>query len=142
MVSIPDWSRFRGIRDSANKNQTPSANRYRKQREEEAIKQAEEHGYFTDATRKFIEDRFIRDDEDAKRQALIKGGSYQKDLRVLYMMKLTQSHLRGVGDIGLCTNLRICVLSGNYITRFDALEQCVHLIKLDLHSNQVSIDEH
>lgn len=63
----------------------------------------------------------------------------EKDLAQVFLLKLPNSHLRSIGDIGLCSNLTICILSNNFISRFDSLVGCMSLMKLDLHSNQVSI---
>jgi len=60
-----------------------------------------------------------------------------KDVMEVQLIRLSRSHLRTVGDIGLCRNLTICILDNNYMTRFDALVACEFLLKLDLHSNQV-----
>ena len=36
-----------------------------------------------------------------------------------------------------CSNLRICNLSGGYLTDITALQACTNLLKLDLSDNQV-----
>ena len=51
MVSIPDWSRLQRLGDFPAKETTSPRSRYYKQREEEAIKQAEEQGYFLNPSR-------------------------------------------------------------------------------------------
>ncbi|KAM5148898.1 leucine-rich repeat and IQ domain-containing protein 3 [Mantella aurantiaca] len=45
--------------------------------------------------------------------------------------------LREVNLLQYCTSLKFCTLADNYITDITALQPCVHLIKLDLHGNQI-----
>ena len=61
-----------------------------------------------------------------------------KDVEDIRLVKLVGVHLRQLADIGACTRLTICLLSNNFLTKVDSLVNCRHLIKLDLHSNQVS----
>ena len=144
MVSIPDWSRFGRLGEV--QKETPSLGaRYNKQREAEAIKQAEESGYFLTVDRPFIEKNILGiglTEEDCVRRQRAKSflddeKDDEIDLGGIFHMRLVNAHMRTIGDIGLCQNLRICILNNNYITRFDALVTCTQLVKLDLHSNQV-----
>ena len=137
MVSIPDWSKFRGLGEGGSSVLSPPSN-YHKQRANEAIKQAEEHGYFRAATEDFIQKKYLtqEDVEEAQKRRRNKKPK-EADVGDLLLLKLPHARLRGVGDIGLCTNLQICILHNNYITRFDALAPCTQLVRLDLHSNQV-----
>lgn len=137
MVSMVDWSRFtRGSDLSANSSQPGS--RYHKQRETEAIRQAEEQGYFLLASKSFIEDVFAPEDAtQGTRSAKFAAGKTPKDLAQVQLIHLTSAHLRTVGDIGLCRNLKVCILSNNYIRRIDGLVTCEKLVKLDLGHNQV-----
>ena len=64
----------------------------------------------------------------------------QQDVRRLedvLLVRLCGVHLRDVGAVGSCINLRVCNLSGNYIRSFEGLSACKRLVKLDLHGNQV-----
>ena len=55
MVSIPDWAKFTRVADASQKpDATVLLNKYYRQREQEAIKQAEEQGYFLVPTREFL----------------------------------------------------------------------------------------
>ena len=143
MVSIPDWARFARMLDNK-PTASSTQSRYHRQREEEVIRQAEEHGYFLKPSKSFLEENFAPEEERTEsRQSVFKSlldnQKKNRDLNQVFLIKLTHSHVRGLGDIGMCNNLTICILSNNYLTRFDALQNCVNLMKLDLHSNQVSI---
>lgn len=127
MVSIPDWSKFsRGQDTLKDASQNPKLNKYYKQREEEVIKQAEERGYFRVPT-----EIFLLEESDYR------NGRSAKELYQLHLIKLVGVHLRKIGEICLCNNLRILILNNNFLTRIDDLQTCRQLVKLDLHSNQV-----
>ena len=64
---------------------------------------------------------------------------FHPDVAQLLYVRLDGVHLRKVGDLTFCVNLRICILNNNFLTKIDGLTGCRHLIKLDLHSNQVNI---
>uniref|UniRef100_A0A8D2IJI0 Uncharacterized protein n=1 Tax=Varanus komodoensis TaxID=61221 RepID=A0A8D2IJI0_VARKO len=53
-----------------------------------------------------------------------------------YLVSASEELLLEYGQT-YCLSLKICDLSGNFLTNIDALECCTSLIKLDLHSNQV-----
>ena len=137
MVSIPDWSRFGRLGEV--QKETTSNSRFNKIRELKNIKQAEESGYFLHVDRQYIERNILKIDDDKKQRtkSFLKCDEEEIDLSGVYMIKLPGAHLRTVGDIGLCRNLQICILSNNFILRFDALVSCNYLLKLDLHGNQV-----
>lgn len=136
MVSIPDWSRL-GRLGEVSRDQMSPRSKYYKQQAEEIVKQAEEHGYFAKPSRSFIEKKFLPAGDSKEKSFLAEYNKKHKDLSGLRIVKLVGAHLRTVGDIGLCSQLRICILSNNYITRIDGLVPCRQLIKLDLHGNQV-----
>ncbi|KAJ7332592.1 hypothetical protein JRQ81_014772 [Phrynocephalus forsythii] len=60
-----------------------------------------------------------------------------KTLQDLVMVRQHAQYLSELRDIHYCVSLKICDLSGNFLMNIDALECCVNLIKLDLHSNQL-----
>ncbi|XP_015274495.1 PREDICTED: leucine-rich repeat and IQ domain-containing protein 3 [Gekko japonicus] len=60
-----------------------------------------------------------------------------KTVEDIVMVQLCARYLKDVGYLQYCYSLKICILSGNFISNIDALESCTHLIKLDLHSNQM-----
>ena len=143
MVSIPDWSRFRGLApESPTKDIVDKNFLYHKQREEKTIREAEESGYFTEVNREFLEKIFFEKETenkpDAKRSFLDDLDNVEYDLGVINLIKLQHRKLRTVGGISLCRNLTICTLSNNFIIKIDGLSSCVNLVKLDLHCNQVS----
>ncbi|XP_062974094.1 leucine-rich repeat and IQ domain-containing protein 3 [Elgaria multicarinata webbii] len=55
----------------------------------------------------------------------------------LIMVRLHAQYLNDIQNMQYCVSLKICDLSGNFITNIDALECCTNLIKLDLHNNQL-----
>uniref|UniRef100_A0A8C8RIB8 Leucine-rich repeat and IQ domain-containing protein 3 n=1 Tax=Pelusios castaneus TaxID=367368 RepID=A0A8C8RIB8_9SAUR len=60
-----------------------------------------------------------------------------KKLKNLVIVQLNGLYLKNVRHLQYCVLLKICILSNNYITNIDALECCTHLVKLDLHGNQI-----
>ncbi|XP_074661836.1 uncharacterized protein LOC141914513 [Tubulanus polymorphus] len=128
MVSIPDWSKFARLQDAGNNQTQSTQSKYYKQREYDAIRQAEKHGYFFKPDVDFLLERF----GESVRSVDI------RDIHYIRYVQLDGVHLRHLGDISVCMRLRICDLSNNYITRFDALGTCRQLIKLDLHGNQIA----
>ncbi|XP_076436491.1 uncharacterized protein LOC143276007 isoform X3 [Babylonia areolata] len=127
MVSIPDWAKFSRSTDSGQKQDSMALlNKYYKQRELEAIKQAEQTGYFLVPTKDYL---------------LKHVGPYsgtKKELTRIFMARLVGLHLRKLGDIPLCSSLQICILANNFLTKIDALSSCQQLVKLDLHGNQLT----
>lgn len=101
--------------------------KYYKQREEETIRQAENQGLLKTASQDFLIKHCGKSEE---RQI--------KDVSQLRLVRLCGVHLRKVGDLNYCINLRICLLSNNFLTKIDGLSACRHLIKLDLHGNQLA----
>ncbi|XP_071764647.2 uncharacterized protein lrriq3 [Centroberyx gerrardi] len=61
-----------------------------------------------------------------------------RDPQQISMVTLSRLLLKDVKDLGRCKSLRICILSDNFITKIDALIECVHLVKLDLKGNQIT----
>ena len=136
MVSMVDWSRLARGADPGVPATPGHQSRYSRQRESEAVRAAEEQGYFVNANRAFLEEVFAPEEEGVRRSVLDERGP-AKDLCRVQLISLQHAHLRSVGDIGLCVNLRICILSHNYIGRLDGLAMCENLLKLDVSSNQV-----
>ncbi|XP_060088005.1 leucine-rich repeat and IQ domain-containing protein 3 [Heteronotia binoei] len=60
-----------------------------------------------------------------------------KNVEDTVLVHLHALYLKDVGYLQYCGSLKICILSGNFLSNIDALESCTHLIKLDLHSNQM-----
>ncbi|XP_054836349.1 leucine-rich repeat and IQ domain-containing protein 3 [Eublepharis macularius] len=60
-----------------------------------------------------------------------------KNVEDIVMVRLCARYLKDVGYLQYCDSLKICILSGNFLSNIDALESCTCLIKLDLHSNQM-----
>uniref|UniRef100_A0A674ITQ6 Leucine rich repeats and IQ motif containing 3 n=1 Tax=Terrapene triunguis TaxID=2587831 RepID=A0A674ITQ6_9SAUR len=64
--------------------------------------------------------------------------AHVKKLKDLVIVQLNGLYLKNVRHLQYCVLLKVCILSNNYITDIDALECCTHLVKLDLHGNQVN----
>ncbi|GFS23191.1 leucine-rich repeat and IQ domain-containing protein 3 [Elysia marginata] len=126
MVSIPDWARFAQLTDNKQNDKQSLLNKFYKQKELEAVKLAEKHGYFLDPIEKELLQRCKEQNPNSK------------DITDFQLIRLRGVHLRVLGDIGACTNLTICLLSNNFITKIDSLIACRQMIKLDLHSNQLT----
>lgn len=63
------------------------------------------------------------------------GDKEMDELRVLWLDNL---HIRSLGIIGnWCPNLVVCILAKNHLKSIIALHGCFHLIKLDIHGNQL-----
>ncbi|XP_067323922.1 leucine-rich repeat and IQ domain-containing protein 3 isoform X1 [Anolis sagrei] len=60
-----------------------------------------------------------------------------KKLQDLVMVRQHAQYICDLCDMQYCVSLKICDLSGNFLTNIDALACCHRLIKLDLHSNQL-----
>ncbi|XP_053893582.1 leucine-rich repeat and IQ domain-containing protein 3 [Malaclemys terrapin pileata] len=63
--------------------------------------------------------------------------AHVKKLKDLVIVQLNGLYLKNVRHLQYCVLLKVCILSNNYITDIDALEYCTHLVKLDLHGNQI-----
>ncbi|XP_071948102.1 uncharacterized protein [Antedon mediterranea] len=96
----------------------------KKERNEGFLRQAEAEGYIVSPNRQYLESRYCP----------VKGDS----LANVQVIKLVGVHLRDVGQIHLCERLTICSLANNYITSIDCLAYCKALVKLDVHSNQIT----
>ncbi|XP_078687299.1 uncharacterized protein LOC144919665 isoform X1 [Branchiostoma floridae x Branchiostoma belcheri] len=129
MLSIPDWVRGRTA-------DTPksllSRSRFDRLRENDAIRTAEERGYLLSPSKSFVLEQCLGKSQSQSRED-------RQKIYDIQIVRMTQAHLRNIGYIQSCTRLQVCILSNNYITRFDALAACTMLVKLDLHSNQVSV---
>ncbi|XP_041368194.1 uncharacterized protein LOC121382712 [Gigantopelta aegis] len=128
MVSIPDWAKFSRLHDyeysksHSNDQRSP----YYKKREQEAVRQAELNGYFIVPTQDFL----------INNSAWKRGRV--KNIKSLSLVKLDGVHVRKIGDISYCINLKICILSNNFLQKIDGLVSCRQLVKLDVHGNQLS----
>ncbi|XP_039592087.1 leucine-rich repeat and IQ domain-containing protein 3 [Polypterus senegalus] len=60
------------------------------------------------------------------------------ELQSLVMVKINGLLLKNAQNIQYCTLLKICIMPNNYIKKMDPLMFCPHLVKIDLHGNQVS----
>ena len=74
--------------------------------------------------------------------------SYSNHLRPglssgIFVLSLAKLQLNSIGDVGQFQHLQICDLSSNFIESIDDLLVCCQsLIKLDLHSNRVSVSQY
>jgi Leucine-rich repeat (LRR) protein len=58
----------------------------------------------------------------------------------LKVISLPGLRVRDLQDIGWCANLRVLILSNNFLSRLDPIVHCHQLLKLDLHGNQVYVN--
>ncbi|XP_052788033.1 uncharacterized protein LOC128222969 [Mya arenaria] len=129
MVSIPDWTKFQRLNETQREgSNVGNLDKYYKQREEETIRQAEHQGLLITPSQDFL----------IRNCGKLSNGKYIKDVSQLLFVRLDGYHLRKIGDLTFCMNIRILVLNNNFLTKIDGLAACRHLIKLDLHSNQIS----
>ncbi|XP_073400889.1 leucine-rich repeat and IQ domain-containing protein 3 isoform X2 [Dendrobates tinctorius] len=59
------------------------------------------------------------------------------ELEKLVTLNLSKQLLRQVSVLDSCSALRSCTLANNYLTDVAALRNCVHIVTLDLHGNQI-----
>ncbi|KAM3914410.1 leucine-rich repeat and IQ domain-containing protein 3 [Leptodactylus fuscus] len=59
------------------------------------------------------------------------------ELEKVAILYLSKAFLKEVEVLQSCSALRTCTLANNYITEITALRNCVHMVKLDLHGNQI-----
>ncbi|XP_043942771.1 leucine-rich repeat and IQ domain-containing protein 3 [Protopterus annectens] len=90
------------------------------------MKQLYETSYLTPLSEKLI----LEHGQSAKQDQ-------EKELSNLVCTKLDGLLLKNVTYLSYCRSLKICSLSNNFLTTIDALAYCPHLVKLDLHSNQI-----
>jgi hypothetical protein len=64
------------------------------------------------------------------------------DFSLIKYLNLSYSHINEIGDIHMCHNIQILLLSENYLARIEPLINCVNLVRLDLHKNQASAQNH
>ena len=57
----------------------------------------------------------------------------------IMFVNLIGCHVHHLGDIPMCTNIRVCILAKNFLTKIDDIGCCRHLIELDVHGNQVDV---
>nr|XP_019599320.1 PREDICTED: leucine-rich repeat and IQ domain-containing protein 3 [Rhinolophus sinicus] len=62
-----------------------------------------------------------------------------EDQKDFVFVKFSGLHLKSMENLQSCISLRVCIFSNNFITDIHALQNCIKLIKLDLHGNQVKI---
>ncbi|XP_041481364.1 leucine-rich repeat and IQ domain-containing protein 3-like [Lytechinus variegatus] len=97
-----------------------------KERNMQFLRQAQERGYLQSPSEASIIKVCQEQHQDVRK------------LEDVLLIRLCGVHLRDVGAVGACMNLRVCNLAGNYIRSFEALSACRRLVKLDLHSNQIN----
>lgn len=106
----------------------------------EAIIQAIEVGYIVYPSKELIWEIYKQqsDYEEETTRPRPRSTSYQLMLyQKIRYLNFQNIPIVEVGDLPICTNLRILNLSCNYVTRIDSLIVCKHLTRLDLHKNQL-----
>ncbi|KAM6217068.1 leucine-rich repeat and IQ domain-containing protein 3 [Rhynchocyon petersi] len=60
-----------------------------------------------------------------------------KDQKDFVFVKFNGLHLKSMENLQFSIALRVCIFSNNFITDIQPLQNCLKLIKLDLHGNQI-----
>ncbi|KAL6091925.1 hypothetical protein STEG23_025883, partial [Scotinomys teguina] len=60
-----------------------------------------------------------------------------EDQKDFVFVKYNGLHLKSLENLQSCISLRVGIFSNNFITDIQPLENCIKLIKLDLHGNQI-----
>uniref|UniRef100_A0A8C5L1T7 Leucine-rich repeat and IQ domain-containing protein 3 n=1 Tax=Jaculus jaculus TaxID=51337 RepID=A0A8C5L1T7_JACJA len=60
-----------------------------------------------------------------------------EDQKDFVYVKYNGLHLKSMENLQSCISLRVCIFSNNFITDIHPIQNCVKLIKLDLHGNQI-----
>ncbi|XP_003411181.1 leucine-rich repeat and IQ domain-containing protein 3 isoform X1 [Loxodonta africana] len=60
-----------------------------------------------------------------------------EDQKDFVFVKFNGLLLKSMENLQSCISLRVCIFSNNFITDIQPLENCLKLIKLDLHGNQI-----
>ncbi|XP_008137759.2 leucine-rich repeat and IQ domain-containing protein 3 isoform X2 [Eptesicus fuscus] len=60
-----------------------------------------------------------------------------EDHKNFVFVKFTGLHLKSMESLQYCVSLTVCIFSNNFITNISPLQNCIKLVKLDLHGNQV-----
>ncbi len=103
-----------------------------KERNQEFMRHAEEKGYLQTPSKQSILDN-SRSKSDRRKAS---------KLNHVALLNMSAMKLMDLGEVGACSRLKVCIMPGNYLTRFDVLANCHELVKLDLHSNQVRAKKH
>src|SRR6218665_614634 len=102
---------------------------YHRKKETDAVKEAEDTGYFVTVDQEFIRECLSRQNE--------KNAEKASEVENVHFLALSRLHVRHLDGLGACRNLTVLLLAKNFIARIDALAPCSLLLKLDLHGNQV-----
>ncbi|XP_060058162.1 leucine-rich repeat and IQ domain-containing protein 3 isoform X2 [Erinaceus europaeus] len=60
-----------------------------------------------------------------------------EDQKDFVFVKYTSLHLKTMECLQSCISLKVCIFSNNFITDIHPLQNCIKLVKLDLHGNQI-----
>ena len=109
--------------------QKQSQRLYEKQREEDILQNAIDHGYLKSPCASDI----ISVSEDLQ----------EEDIDILDKVLIVTfglARLQKIDELRTCINLTICNLCCNFIKDIEPLKCCTSLVKLDLHGNQVCLN--
>ncbi|XP_076976733.1 leucine-rich repeat and IQ domain-containing protein 3 isoform X2 [Tamandua tetradactyla] len=62
-----------------------------------------------------------------------------EDQKDFVFIKFNGLHLKSMENLQSCISLKVCIFSNNFITDIRPLQNCLKLVKLDLHGNQIKI---
>uniref|UniRef100_A0A8D2DDR5 Leucine rich repeats and IQ motif containing 3 n=1 Tax=Sciurus vulgaris TaxID=55149 RepID=A0A8D2DDR5_SCIVU len=60
----------------------------------------------------------------------------REDQKDFVFVKFSGLYLKSMENLQPCVSLKVCIFSNNFITDIHPLQNCIKLIKLDLHGNQ------
>ncbi|XP_047422859.1 leucine-rich repeat and IQ domain-containing protein 3 [Sciurus carolinensis] len=61
----------------------------------------------------------------------------REDQKDFVFVKFSGLYLKSMENLQPCVSLKVCIFSNNFITDIHPLQNCIKLIKLDLHGNQI-----
>lgn len=120
------------------------------------IKEAVKNGYLVCPTQDFIWSKFKTQIDFNEKHLHAKPTKKQKKLRIppdeeqpevsfddlkqIELLNLSNVRIIETGDINLCVNIKILILSSNHLISIEPLVSCVNLFRLDLQNNQVNFN--
>ena len=102
--------------------------------QESIVKEAIQVGYLIFPNKEYIWKQY---ESQVDYEPSPKSKRSENDFSQIKFLKLSSVPIVELGDLFLCTNLRILNWSSNYLMNIESLAGCVNLIRLDLQNNQV-----
>lgn len=143
-MAAPEWVKLQSsITPKSKEDSTSKRIRDLKRRQREAIRFAYQKGFLRRLDYDFLYEHIFgrkvpKDDENDEGEDL---PAPELNMAELPWLNLDSKHIRTIDEITLlsCEQLKICILSSNYISDITAFSLCINLVKLDLRDNQVQL---